>query len=119
LLDRFVEALGSGDAGAVGALLTADHCAAVRVDGDTRIRVTAVDGETAADGLVALFAGADDLTLSGRIATEWYVFAEYLARFDAAGHLRRVAAMHPVRDGKLEGTFGYGLDEPLGEPLDE
>ena len=60
-----------------------------------------------------LFAGADDLTLSGRLVTEWYVFAEYLrrSRFDGGGRrLRRVAAMHPLRDGRFDGTFGYGLD---------
>jgi hypothetical protein len=111
LLDRVVEGLGAGD---VGDLLTDDHCAAVRVDarastGDRVARVEAYTGDDAAKQLVELFAGADDLTLSGRTVTDWYVFAEYLARF--GGRLRRVAAMHPVRDGRLEGTFGYGLDE--------
>jgi hypothetical protein len=65
---------------------------------------------------VTLFAGARDITLLGRVTTEWYVFAEYLAVFDAAaaaggGRLRRIFAVHPVRYGKFEGTFGYGLDE--------
>jgi hypothetical protein len=51
------------------------------------------------------------------VTTDWYLFAEYLAVFDAAsaaggGRLRRLVAVHPVRDGKLEGTFGYGVDEP-------
>src|SRR5581483_1252983 len=114
LLDRFVDALAAGD---VADLLTADHCAAVRVDGPSPngargTRVEAYDGASAAAQLVGLFAGADDLTLSGRIVTDWYVFAEYLARFTTSPgggvRLRRVAAMHPVRDGRLEGTFGYG-----------
>ena len=116
LLDRLVEALAAGD---VADLLTADHRAAVRVDdaastGDRRARVEAYDGESAAKQLVELFAGADDLTLSGRLVTDWYVFAEYLASFPAAGggrRLRRVAAMHPLRDGRFDGTFGYGLDQ--------
>ena len=74
------------------------------------------DGAGSADALVALFAGARDLTVLGRVTTEWYVFAEYLAVFDAAtaaggGRLRRLVAIHPVRAGKFEGTFGYGLDE--------
>jgi hypothetical protein len=111
LLDRFVAGLAGGD---VRALLTDDHRAAVRVDarastGDRIARVEAYDGDEAAAQLVELFAGADDVTLSGRAVTDWYVFAEYLARF--GNRLRRVAAMHPVRDGRLEGTFGYGLDE--------
>ena len=111
LLDRFVDALVAGD---VTELLSEDHCAAVRVDGPAtngaaRTRVEAHDGETAAAQLAGLFAGADDLTLSGRVVTDWYVFAEYLGRF--AGRLRRVAAMHPVRDGRLQGTFGYGFDD--------
>jgi hypothetical protein len=111
LLDRVVERLQAGDAVGLAALLTDDHAAAVRVDdGTARAHVEARDGAAAAAGLVSLFAGADDVTLSGRIVTEWYVFAEYLARFDAVGRVRRVAAIHPVRDGRLEGTFGYGLD---------
>jgi hypothetical protein len=32
------------------------------------------------------------------------------------GRLRRLVAIHPVRDGKFEGTFGYGLDGPLDGP---
>jgi hypothetical protein len=116
LLDRFVEALGGGD---VAPLLTPDHRAAVRVDGPSsapgdRVHVEAHDGPAAAEQLAGLFAGADDLTLTGRIATDWYVFAEYLARSTTSQggvRLRRVAAMHPVRDGLLEGTFGYGLDQ--------
>jgi hypothetical protein len=113
LLDRFVEGLVAGD---VRALLTDDHRAAVRVDarastGERVARVEAYTGDDAAEQLVELFAAADDVTLTGRIVTDWYVFAEYLARFGAGDRLRRVAAMHPVRDGRLDGTFGYGLDE--------
>jgi hypothetical protein len=92
----------------------------VRIDGPgSPARFECHDGTRSADALVALFAGARDLTVIGRLSTEWYVFAEYLAVLDpsttaAGGRLRRVAAIHPVRDGKLEGTFGYGFDEPDG-----
>jgi hypothetical protein len=115
LLDRLLDGLRAGD---VTALLTPDHQLAVRVDGaGTSTRVVAHDGAGAAGALVTLFAGARDVTVVGRVATEWYVFAEYLAVFDApvapetdGGRLRRLAAIHPVRDGRFEGTFGYGLD---------
>lgn len=107
LLDRLLDGLRAGD---VSELVTPDHQLAVRVDGaDTPARLVAHDGTDSAQALVALFAGARDLTVLGRIATDWYVFAEYLAVF-GDDRLRRVVALHPVRDGKLEGTFGYGVD---------
>lgn len=94
------------------ALLTSDHQLAVRVDGTgAPARFVGHDGSESAHALTTLFADARDLTVLGRVATEWYVFAEYLAVFDD-GRLRRVVAIHPVRDGQLEGTFGYGLDVP-------
>jgi hypothetical protein len=107
LLDRLLDGLGAGD---VDALVTADHQLAVRVDGDTTAaRFVAHGAADAARALVTLFDGARDLTVLGRVVSDWYVFAEYLAVFDEA-RLRRVVALHPVRDGKLEGTFGYGVD---------
>jgi hypothetical protein len=39
-----------------------------------------------------------------RVATDWYVFAEYLV----AGGARRLAVLQPVEDGVVAGTFGYG-----------
>jgi hypothetical protein len=120
LLDRLLDGLRAGD---VSALVTDDHQLAVRVDGaGAATRFVGHDGTAAADALVTLFAGARDITVVGRVTTEWYVFAEYLAVFDAAGsetgdgRLRRLVAIHPVRDGKFEGTFGYGLDGPLDGP---
>ena len=113
LLDRTVDGLARGD---VRDLLTDDHRLAVRVDspdhgdGGAGGRFEAHDGDAAATGLVDLLGGADDLTLVGRIATDWYVFADYLARFEGGARLRHVAVVHPVRDGRLEGTFGYGYD---------
>jgi len=116
LLDRLLDGLRAGD---VSALVTADHQLAVRVDGaGAATRFVSHDGTAAADALVTLFAGARDITVVSRVTTEWYVFAEYLAVFDATasetvdGQLRRLVAIHPVRDGKLEGTFGYGIDAP-------
>jgi hypothetical protein len=92
--------------------MTPDHQLAVRVDGaGPAARFECHDGANSAAALAALFAEARDVTVLGRVATGWYVFAEYLAVFDD-GRLRRLVAIHPVRDGKLEGTFGYGLDQP-------
>jgi hypothetical protein len=114
LLDRLLDGLRAGD---VRALVTDDHCLAVRIDrGDTLARFEGHDGQASAEALASMFTGARDLTVLGRITTDWYVFAEYLAVFDPSddgGHprLRRVVAIHPVRDGRLEGTFGYGIDE--------
>jgi hypothetical protein len=112
LLDRFLEGLRGGD---VRALVSPDHQLAVRIDGSAPARLECHDGPASADALATLFAGSRDLTVLGRVTTEWYVFAEYLAVFDATaadrGRLRRLVAIHPVRDGKFEGTFGYGLDE--------
>jgi len=115
LLDRLLEGLRAGD---VHALVTPDHQLAVRVDGaGSAAHFECQDGTDSAEALVALFAGARDVTVLGRVTTEWYVFAEYLAVFDSAtaagdGRRRRLVAIHPVRDGKFEGTFGYGVDEP-------
>jgi hypothetical protein len=113
LLDRLLDGLRAGD---VSALVTADHCLAVRVDGPGAPgRFVGYNGVDSAEALVALFAGARDLTVLGRVTTEWYVFVEYLAEMDGApDRLRRLVAIHPVRDGKLEGTFGYGIDERQG-----
>jgi hypothetical protein len=109
LLDRLLDGLRAGD---VSALVPADHQLAVRVDGaGAATRFVGHDGTDAADALVTLFAGARDITVVGRVTTEWYVFAEYLAVFDDE-QLRRLVAIHPVRDGKFEGTFGYGIDVP-------
>jgi hypothetical protein len=120
LLDRLVEGLRTGD---VDGLVTPDHQLAVRVDGSgSPARAVCHDSRSSADALVALFAGARDLTVVGRVATEWYVLAEYLAVFDSAtaaesGRLRRLVALHAVRGGKFEGTFGYGIDEPEGRSI--
>jgi hypothetical protein len=114
LLDNLLDGLRAGD---VRALLTDDHSLAVRIDGTYGPkRYECHDGATSAGALESMFADVKDLTLLGRITSEWYVFAEYLARFNisvgntGARH-RRVVAIHPVRDGRLEGTFGYGVDE--------
>jgi hypothetical protein len=113
LLDRLTAALPGGDRAELGALLHTNQTLAVRHDdrgGHPRIH-SARDHHAAVDALVALFSDVDDLTLLTRIATEWYVFAEYLGR-TADGGLRRLAAVHPVDDGLIGGTFGYGFDEP-------
>jgi hypothetical protein len=113
LLDRFVEGLRAGD---VRAFVSPDHQLAVRIDGaGAAARFESHDGTASAEALAMLFAGTRDVTVLGRVTTEWYVFAEYLAVIDAStandgGQLRRLVAIHPVRDGKFEGTFGYGLD---------
>jgi hypothetical protein len=114
LLDSLLDGLRAGD---VRKLLTADHSLAVRIDGTHEPeRYECHGGATSASALASMFAGADDLTLLGRIASEWYVFGEYLARFNTSAgdqnpRVRRVVAVHLVRDGRLEGTFGYGTEE--------
>jgi hypothetical protein len=105
LLDRVLDGLQAGE---VSSLLTPDHQLAVRVDGDEPTRFVGHDGDDSADALATLFAGARDVSVLGRVATDWYVFAEYVAVLESG--LRRVVALHPVRDSKLEGTFGYGVD---------
>jgi hypothetical protein len=46
-----------------------------------------------------------------RIASDWYVFVEYLLRLEGGG-VRRLALTHAVENGAIIGTFGYGRDEP-------
>jgi hypothetical protein len=112
LLDRFILALRDGDWPEVEARLGDPHTLAVRLDdaqGGRRV-LTATDRQEAGTALVELFDGAADLTLLVRIASDWYVFGEYLVRLEGGGR-RRVALVQAVEDGKLTGTFGYGWDE--------
>jgi hypothetical protein len=112
LLDRFAQAVRSGDWAAAGAEMSEGHAIAVRVDPlNAAPAVHSATGRDASVGcLPAIFGGAEDLTLMVRVATEWYVFAEYL--IELPGATRRVALTQPVDDGKLIGTFGYGRDQP-------
>ncbi|HEY2303110.1 MAG TPA: hypothetical protein VGH66_14525 [Acidimicrobiales bacterium] len=112
LLDRFILAVRDGQWDQVAADLSDRHALAVRLDdvkGAQQVP-TATDRAGALQALQGLFDSAADLTLLNRIASEWYVFAEYLVRL-ANGGRRRLALVHPVEDGKLTGTFGYGRDE--------
>lgn len=112
LLDRVAAALRSADQRALTAELAERHTMAVRlddVDGAQRVH-TATDAAAAVAELHAMFDGAEDLTLTTRIATDWYIFAEYLLRLDDQ-RVRRLAITHPVFDGRLGGSFGYGRDE--------
>jgi hypothetical protein len=112
LLDRFILEVRDGEWSKVNNDLSEVHALAVRLDdvkGSQQV-FTATDRKSAGDAFRKLFAEAADLTLLNRIASEWYVFAEYLVRLEGGGR-RRLAVMHPVDDGKLTGTFGYGRDE--------
>jgi hypothetical protein len=112
LLDRFILEVRDGEWRKVNNDLSEVHALAVRLDdvkGSQQV-FTATDRKSAGDAFRKLFAEAADLTLLNRIASEWYVFAEYLVRLEGGGR-RRLALMHPVEDGKLTGTFGYGRDE--------
>jgi hypothetical protein len=115
LIDRFLDALRAGDRKRIESDLADNHTMAVRLDDVTGRQsvMTATSSADAADHFVTMFDGASDLTLVSRIATEWYVFAEYLLNFDD-GRVRRLALTHPVETGKLTGTFGYGRDEQKG-----
>ncbi|MBW2423463.1 MAG: hypothetical protein JRG86_04405 [Deltaproteobacteria bacterium] len=116
LLDEFVEALRGGDSDEVGHLLAQPHSLAMRLDtigGTPRIETTTSRAD-AEKILAAAFEGAADTAIVSRIATDWYVFAEYVAEIGEK-IIRRFAAIHPIEDGKLTGTFGYGRDEIRGE----
>ena len=54
---------------------------------------------------------ADDVTLLVRLATEWYVFAEFLAKMPSG--VRRLAVILPTDDGLFSSAFGYGKEESL------
>ena len=112
LLDDLVEALRKGDEGRVGELLAAAHTLAVRLD-DRDGKAAISTARTCADAqriLTAAFAGARDISVVSRIATDWYVFAEYVADL-GGGRVRRFVATHPIEDGLFTGTFGYGKEE--------
>jgi hypothetical protein len=112
LLDRFILEVRDGEWSKVNNDLSEVHALAVRLDdvkGSQQV-FTATDRKSAGDAFRKLFAEAADLTLLNRIASEWYVFAEYLVRLDGGGR-RRLALTHSVEDGKFTGTFGYGRDE--------
>jgi len=115
LVDRFLGALREEDQAAIEADLAGNHTMAVRLDDLTGQQnvMTATSGADASNHFITMVSGASDLTLVSRIATEWYVFAEYLLNFDD-GRVRRLALTHPVEQGKLTGTFGYGRDEKKG-----
>ncbi|HVM66290.1 MAG TPA: hypothetical protein VMU14_15585 [Acidimicrobiales bacterium] len=112
LLDRFAQAVRTGDWAAAAAEMSDGHTLAVRIDPlNTAPAVHSATGrDQSVASLPAIFGGAEDLTLMVRIATEWYVFAEYL--IELRGATRRVALTQPVEGGKVIGTFGYGRDEP-------
>jgi len=112
LLDRFVEALREAKPEEIGALLGDVHRMALRVDSVEGVpRIHAGEGrEFAQEVLAALFRGSRDVAVVSRVASTWYVFAEYLARFED-GRLRRLAVTHPLEDGEITGCFGYGRDE--------
>ena len=115
LIDRFLDALRAVDQPLIESSLAPDHTMAVRLD-DVRANqlvLTSTTSDAASHNFVTMFDGASDLTLVCRIATEWYIFAEYLLHFDD-GRVRRLALTHPVEGGKLTGTFGYGRDEQKG-----
>lgn len=112
LLDRFLGALRAHDADAISAELRDEHTMAVRLDdvsGEQRV-FTATTGHDAQDALGAMFGDVSDLLVINRLVTEWYVFAEYLGQLPN-GDIRRLALTHPVENGQLTGTFGYGRDE--------
>lgn len=112
LLDRFLLALQAGEPEAIGELLAPSHTLATRLDpeGGQPAIETCGRSEEARKILSGIFGPAEDVALVTRFATEWYVFGEYVGRL-ASGVVRRFAAIHPIEDGRLTGTFGYGRDE--------
>ena len=112
LLDRFVGALRAGSEAGVGSVLSPAHTLAIRLDAldGTPVVETASNRADAQKILCAQFREARDVAVVSRIASDWYVFAEYVAEL-ADGAIRRFAAIHPIENGELTGTFGYGRDE--------
>ena len=96
----------------LGSVLSQGHTLAIRLDAidGTPVVETASNRADAQKILNAQFRDARDVAVVSRIATDWYVFAEYVAELDG-GNLRRFAAIHPIENGELTGTFGYGRDE--------
>ncbi len=114
LSDDFVAAWGAGDRAAVRKLLSEQASAAVRldaVDGTPTVH-RAVGADDVADVLAALLpdGGPHEIGALTRIATEWYVFAEFLVRRPGGG-VRRLAITQPLEDGAIIGVYGYGRDE--------
>src|SRR4051794_34854171 len=112
LFERFITALRRDDTTAVAAELSDPHTMAVRVD-DFQGKPAVHSGSSKADAVAAFEAlrhGAEDITMLTRIASDWYVFCVYLMPLEGGG-VRRLALTHPVENGKLTGTFGYGKDE--------
>lgn len=113
LLDRFALALRDRDAATLRDCLAGTHTMAVRHDPATGAPTVheCHDGAASHHAFAALFGGAADVTLVARLATEWYLFAEYLVTRHEGG-FRRLACLHSVDDGRISGTYGYGFDEP-------
>ncbi len=114
LLDELVDALRGGDEKRVGELFSPGHTLAIRldaIDGTPGVS-TARNRADAQKILTSAFTGARDIAIVSRIATDWYVFAEYLADL-GGGRIRRFAATHPIEDGTFTGTFGYGREEAV------
>ena len=103
LLDALVGGLRSRSWPSLG--LAASHTLALRVDDDVYV---ARDAGESRDAFASIFGDAGDVTLLVRIATPWYLFAEYL---DERG--RRIAVIHPVEDGRVTGSFGFGQEGGL------
>jgi len=113
LLDRLLEALRTRTDVQIEELLAPRHTLAIRLDAvdATPSIMTATSRADAWTILSSCFGNARDIAVASRIATDWYVFAEYVAQLDT-GVIRRLAAIHPTEAGELTGTFGYGRDEP-------
>src|SRR3954447_8313319 len=112
IFERFITALRRHDPSAIADELADPHTMAVRVD-DFDHAPAVHSGSTKSDAVAAFAAlthGAEDITMLTRIATDWYVFCEYLMQLEGGGG-RRLALAHPIENGKLTGTFGYGKEE--------
>ena len=115
--DDLLLAIEAGDADRVASNLAGSHTMAVRLDGaDGSQRVhTGTSRAEAVTAFGAMFAGTAELTVLTKVATDWYVFVEYLMHLDGGG-VRRLAATHPTAGGLLAGTFGYGFEEAPSTP---
>lgn len=110
VVDAELEAL-RGDG--YGNLLSLEHPIAVKIDalaGPTKVVALSATGAEAAASLQSLTEGAEGVAAVNVSSTQWYVFGEYVARYDGGSRYRQLALLHRVRDGKLTATLGYGRE---------
>ena len=120
LHDEVVDALRSGEVEHIVQLLADDCLWAVRsyLPDSAEYPMVQAEGRSAVEEYLRAWRSTvivDDLTVLNRVATDWYVFAEYVSHVRRAGksdlEQLRVASILPIdNNGKIQGELGYGTD---------